>query len=93
MVDLGGSVLLELLPRGGRAALPGVLAPDREELSFPVLMGSAHRCDPHALGQSSQTFLVSAYVRLEGRPTQRVVLPLSTAERGRLAAIINRDCG
>ena len=25
-----GSVLLELLPRGGRAALPGVLAPDRE---------------------------------------------------------------
>ena len=92
VVDLGGSVLLELLPRGGRAALPGVLAPDREELAFPVLMGSAHRCDPHALGQSSQTFLVSAYVRLEGRPTQRVVLPLSTAERGRLAGIINRDC-
>ena len=56
-------------------------------------MGSAHRCDPHALGQSSQTFLVSAYVRLEGRPTQRVVLPLSTAERGRLTAVLNRDCG
>jgi hypothetical protein len=92
LVDLGGSVLLDLVPRAGRGALPGVLAPDAQVLAFPVLMGSAHRCDPHALGQSSQTFLISAYVRLGSGPVQRVVLPLSTAERGRLTGILDRDC-
>jgi hypothetical protein len=92
LVDLGGSVLLDLLPRGGRAALPGVLAGERRTLAFPVLLGSAHRCDAHALGQSSQTFLISAYVRLDAQATQRVILPLSTAERDRLISVVHRDC-
>jgi hypothetical protein len=92
LVDLGGSVLLDLLPRGGRAALPGVLAGERRTLAFPVLLGSAHRCDAHALGQSSQTFLISAYVRLDAQPTQRVILPLSTAEKDRLVGVVHRDC-
>ena len=91
LVDLAGSVLLDLVPRDGGAAR-AVLEPGQEELAYPVLMGSAHRCDPHALGQSSQTFLVSAYVRLDGQPTQRVILPLSTAERNRLMAVVHRDC-
>jgi hypothetical protein len=93
IVDLGGSVLLELLPRDGRAALPGELAGDRDQVAFPVLLGSAHRCDAHARGQSSQTFLLSAYLRLESRPVQRVVLPLTSAERDRLLGLIDRDCG
>ena len=92
IVDLGGSVLLDLLPRGGRSALLGVLAGERRRLAFPVLLGSAHRCDAHALGQSSQTFLISAYVRLDADPTQRVLLPLTTAEKDRLIAIVHRDC-
>jgi len=92
VVDLSGSVLLALVPRGGRAALPGTLAADQDVLRFPVLMGSTHRCDAHALGQSSQTFLISAYVRLEDEPTQRVVLPLTTAERDRLTGVIHRVC-
>ena len=92
IVDLGGSVLLDLLPRDGRRAFPGELAGERRELVFPVLLGSAHRCDAHALGQSSQTFLISAYVRLVGRPTQRVILPLTTAERERIGGVVRRDC-
>ena len=69
LVDLGGSVLLDLTPRAGRRALPSRMAGDRARRSaFPVLLGSAHRCDAHALGQSSQTFLLSAYLRLAGRP-------------------------
>ena len=91
LVDLGGSVLLTLTPRSGGPAR-AELAPGQEVLSYPVLFGSAHRCDAHALGQSSQTFLVSAYVRLDGQPTQRVILPLSTAERNRLMAVVHRDC-
>ncbi len=92
LTDLGGSVLLVLRPRAGPTALPGRLLPGRDELRFPVLLGSAHRCDPHARGQSSQTFLISAYVRLEDRPQQRVVLPLSRAERDRAIAVVDRDC-
>ncbi len=92
VVDLGGSVLLDLVPRDGPAALPGVLRPDRAALVFPVLLGSAHRCDAHALGQSSQTFLISAYVRLDDRPTQREILPLDPGDRDRLIALVHRDC-
>jgi hypothetical protein len=92
IVDLSGSVLIELLPRGGRRALPGVLGPESRALAFPILFGSAHRCDAHALGQSSQTFLVSAYVRLGDRPPLRVVLPLSPQERDRIMGVIHRDC-
>jgi hypothetical protein len=93
LVDLGGSVLLDLVPRGGPSALPGRLGPGSAETAFPVLLGSAHRCDAHARGQSSQTFLISAYVSLDDTPTQRVVLPLSRAERDRLLGVIDRDCG
>jgi hypothetical protein len=93
VVDLGGSVLLDLVPRGGRDALPGELGAGRETLSFPVLLGSAHRCDQHALGQSSQTFLVSAYVRLDGQPPLREILGLDADERDRLLAVVARDCG
>jgi hypothetical protein len=92
IVDLGGSVLLDLLPRNSRRSLPGELVGERRELAFPVLLGSAHRCDAHALGQSSQTFLISAYVRVGSEPTQRVVLPLSPVERDRLIGIVHRDC-
>lgn len=92
IVDLGGSVLVDLLPRAGRRALPGTLRRDRRSLAFPVLIGSAHRCDAHALSQSSQTFLISAYLRLGDRPTQREVLPLTSAERDRITGVIHRDC-
>jgi hypothetical protein len=92
IVDLGGSVIIDFVPRAGRDALPATLPSGRRELPFPVLLGSVHRCDAHALGQSSQTFLISAYVRLEGRPTQRVVLPLSSAERELLNGVVKRDC-
>ncbi len=93
VVDLGGSVLLELVPRDGREALPAVLGGDRARLALPVLLGSAHRCDAHALGQSSQTFLISAYLQVADAPVQRQVLRLSAADRERLLALIGRDCG
>jgi hypothetical protein len=92
IVDLGGSVLLELVPRGGRGALPATLGPGDAALRFPVLLGSAHRCDPHALGQSSQTFLISAYLQVGRAPVQREILHLSVRDRDRLLALIGRDC-
>ncbi len=92
VVDLGGSVLLDLVPRGGRGVLPARLAAGQRSLRLPLLLGSAHRCDAHALGQSSQTFLISAYLRLPGRPTQRQILPLGAATRERAFGVVLRDC-
>jgi hypothetical protein len=92
VVDLDGSVLIELLPRHGRRSLPVVLEPGRPTLDVPVLFGSAHRCDGHARGQSSQTFLFSAFVRVGDRAVQRVVLPLTSAEQNRVIGVVDRDC-
>lgn len=92
IVDLGGSVLIDLVPRAGPSALPATLTARRSRLGFPVLFGSAHRCDDHALGQSSQTFLLSAFLRVPGLATQRVLLGLDDADRSRLFGIVHRDC-
>jgi hypothetical protein len=92
LVDLGGSVLIDLTPRAGRRALPFRMAGGQARLSVPLLLGSAHRCDAHALGQSSQTYLLSAYLRLAARPTQRQILPLTSAERDRIIGVVDRDC-
>ena len=91
VVDLDGSVLIDLTPRDGPAALP-TSASRSGTLDFPVEFGSAHRCDGHARGQSQQTFLFSAYLRVGSRPQQRVVLGLSSAERDRLIGLVDRDC-
>jgi hypothetical protein len=92
IVDLGASVLIDVRPRTGRRALPGILRPGSARLRFPVRFTSAHRCDGHALGQSSQTFLLSAYVRVAGGTTQRHIFALSHRQRARLQAMIDRDC-
>jgi hypothetical protein len=91
VVDLEGSVLITLVPRDGRPALPATLG-RQSRVVLPLLFGSAHRCDAHALGQSTQTFLLSAYLRLGSGPTQRLVLPLTAAERDRLFGVVHRDC-
>jgi hypothetical protein len=93
IVDLNGSVLIDLVPRDGPRALPGVLRPTQRVLSFPVLFGSNQRCNGHAQSQSQQTFLFSAYLRLDDRPQQRVLLPLSNAQRDRLIGLVERGCG
>ena len=92
VVDLGGSVLVDFVPRDGRAALPVTLRPDQRRLVLPVLAGSAHRCDGHARGNSSQTFLLSAYLRLGGAPVQRRIVVPTEPDQVRLLAVIDRDC-
>ncbi|HET6628122.1 MAG TPA: hypothetical protein VFG63_17165 [Nocardioidaceae bacterium] len=92
VVDLGGSVLLHLDPRQGPDALPVRLSTGRDTVRLPVLAGSAHRCDAHALGNSSQTFLLSVYVRLRGDPVQRVITVPDKESKARLTSLILRDC-
>jgi hypothetical protein len=90
--DLGGSVLVDLVPAGGRGALPATLRPAQQRLVVPVLAGSAHRCDDHARGQSSQSFLLSVFVGLAGRPLQRQIVIPPVAVQDRLLGVIDRDC-
>jgi len=107
IVDLGGSVLVDFVPRSGqsgrsrqsgrsdqsgRTGLPVTLTGDRDQVALPVLAGSAHRCDPHARGNSSQTFLLSVYLRLGNAPVQRQILVPSRADQARVLAVIDRDC-
>ena len=93
LLDLAGSVLLDLVPRDGRSVLPVRLAAEDDVLRLPVLVGSVHRCDAHALGQSSQTFLFSIYVKLRGQPAQRVTAIPDRATKEALTGILDRDCG
>lgn len=92
LVDLGGTVILEFLPRDGPGTVPAPMTPGRDRLRLPVLIGSAHRCDPHARGNTSQPFLLAVYVRLDHEPTQRVITVPTKGAQGRLLGIIERDC-
>lgn len=93
VVDLGGSVLLTLVARAGARALPTNLPASVDTLVLPVLIRSAHRCDGHARGDSSQTFLLSVYLRLDDDPVQREIVVPRPGEKVRLLALIDRDCG
>jgi hypothetical protein len=86
--SLGGSVLIDLRHVGQLQDLAA--GADRAET--PVLLGSSGRCDPHSLGQSTQTFLLSAYVRLGDDPEQRVVLTPPRPVQDRILEVITRAC-
>jgi len=87
--SLGGSVLIDLLPVGGLVDLPAEV----DRAVTPVLLGSNGRCDPHALGGSTQTFLLSAYVGLGNDPEQRVALTPPRAVQGRVLEVVTEACG
>jgi hypothetical protein len=87
--SLDGSVLLDFRPAG---PLVDLLA-DEQRAVTPVLLGSNGRCDAHALGGSTQTFLLAAFVRLGDAPQQRVVLIPPPAVRDRVLAVVGRACG
>ena len=91
VTSLSGSVLLELRP-----AHPGrpVATLDADEPSerVPVLFGSNLRCDAHALGGSTQTFLLSAYVRRGEAAGQRVLLVPDKATRRQVLDVVDQAC-
>ncbi|HEU4512698.1 MAG TPA: hypothetical protein VFR87_06300 [Nocardioidaceae bacterium] len=90
LVDLAGSVLLRLEAPDG---LPIRVSSSAGVTRIPVRISSAGRCDPHALGNSSQTFLFGIHVRLGDRPPQRVVRFPTAAEKRLLTGLLDRSCG
>lgn len=87
--SLAGSVLVDLRPASGLVDL----AADADRAASSVLLGSTGRCDPHGLGQSTQTFLLSAYVKLGTDPEQRVVLAPPPAVQSHILRVIDKACG
>ena len=88
VTGFSGSVILDMLPRVG---LPARLS--GRVLRVPVLVRPGARCDPHSLGQSQQTFLLSAVVRIGAHPPQRAILPLGPGLHAALQRTIDRLCG
>lgn len=69
------------------------LPADADRAVTPVLLGSNGRCDAHGLGGSTQTFLLSAFVRLGNGPEQRVLLTPPGPVQRRVLEVVDRACG
>lgn len=92
VVDLTGSVLLTFVSPPDKA-LPMTLAAGQSELDVPVLIGSTFRCDDHGRSQSTQTFLLSAYLKLGAEHTQeRVVLVPDAAVQAKAQGLMDHAC-
>ena len=93
VVALRGSVLLDFRPTvEGRHPLLR-MAPRQPLGRLPITVSSSNRCDAHALGGSTQTFLLSAFVRNGAGPVQRVLLIPKRSVQGRILAMVSRACG
>jgi len=86
VVDVGGSVIIDMLAPGRPRVLRG------SSLRLPVTFRPFDRCDPHSLSQSQQTFLLSAYLRVGDDPVVRLILPLSHRVRADLQTMIDTYC-
>ncbi len=72
---------------------PQTLQPGRNALRIPVLFGSTKRCDSHAFEESKQTFLLSAYVKVDGAPLQRIIVVPSLHVKSQTMALLHEVCG
>jgi len=92
---LDGSVLLIFRPVD--EAAPGQplvrLGPRERSELLPVEMTSTGRCSGHELGESKQTFLLSAFVRRAGDPLQRVIVKPSPSQQLQGLRLISDICG
>ena len=90
--DLTGSALLTFVAPPSQP-LPATLRPGEPQLDVPVLIGSTYRCDDHSRSQSTQTFLLSAYVRLGDDGAQhRVIVVPDARVRAQAQALMDRAC-
>ena len=88
VTQVEGSVLFDLSTAGN-----GVLASGAQRAVVPIEVGTGGRCDPHARGQSTQTFLFRAFFMLgDSDPVGRLVVP-TRRQQARLLAFLDRACG
>lgn len=91
VTSLRGSVLLSFEPILRRHPI-ATLAGDEPRLRIPVRVGSTVLCTGHALGGSTQTFLLSAYVRHGDASAHRVIMVPDEATKERILDVVHDAC-
>lgn len=90
VTQVEGSVLFDLSLVGGAAR--STLDVGRRHVAVPVVVRDGGRCDPHSRGQSTQTFLFRAFLRVDGGPeVSRLVSPTG-AQQVRLLRFLDHAC-
>ncbi len=84
-----GSVLLILEPAGEDRLL---LGRGQDTGRLPIEVASTYRCDAHALSQSSQTFKLRVWLRLDGGPEHSLVLVPAGPARAQMNSLIREAC-
>jgi hypothetical protein len=92
VVDLGGSILFNVLPREGRRLRPVRLPPDTKTVNIPIRVGPTQECSPHSRGNTSQPFLFSVYTRTGGDPVHRNIEVPDKTTQLRLLRLLDRYC-
>jgi len=91
ITGLLGSVLLDLEPVHDRRPLLR-LATDQDHASLPVALGSNGRCDAHALGGSTQTFLLRVDVQLGRAEPQQITMTPDRRTRAAVLDVVRAAC-
>ena len=92
VVDLGGSILFNVLPREGRRLRPVRLLPGARTLTIPIRVGPTQECSAHSRGNTSQPFLFSVYTRTGGDPVHRTINVPDKETQLRLLGLLDRHC-
>ena len=89
LVTTRGSVLLDFERVGDDAVL---MDPAEKAGRLPFLIASNGRCDPHSVGQSTQTYTLRLWVSLDGRPPQSLVIHPAPHIRRQMDGLIYQTC-
>jgi hypothetical protein len=89
LVETRGSVLLDFQ----RVDKDDVLMEPAENTGrLPFLIASNGRCDPHSVGQSTQTYTFRLWVSLDGGPPQSLVIHPTPHVRRQMDRLIYQTC-
>lgn len=93
LVTLESSVIFELQPE--QEPTPGVpllrLEPGQDQAALPVLV-TTPRCEPHALAESKQSYVLPARVRVGSGPDVATTVAVTPSDRARLDAFLLVGC-
>jgi hypothetical protein len=87
---LGSSVIIEVKAQTKDEPL-AEMAKDEDTASVPVQV-STQRCDPHALGESKQTYILPTWVRIGDSDELYTPLQLDAAQLANLKRLIDNGC-
>jgi hypothetical protein len=89
LFETRGSVLLEF----ERVREDDVLMERTQEAGrLPFLVASSGRCDPHSVGQSTQTYTLRLWVSLDDGPPQSLVIHPTPSVRRQMDRLIYQTC-